>query len=63
MFEARRLGKQGYSAGPQTFTFQLVASDVAGYSAANVTFELSIGPHILGKQGYSQQILGLPDRR
>ncbi|KAJ5549808.1 hypothetical protein N7535_002250 [Penicillium sp. DV-2018c] len=34
-------------AGPQTFTFQLVASDVAGYSAANVTFELSIGPHIL----------------
>ncbi|KAJ5494709.1 hypothetical protein N7463_010796 [Penicillium fimorum] len=34
-------------AGPQTFTFQLIASDVAGYSAANVTFELSIGPHIL----------------
>lgn len=34
-------------AGPQTFTFQLIASDVAGYSAANVTFELAIGPHIL----------------
>ncbi|KAJ5772873.1 hypothetical protein N7457_007769 [Penicillium paradoxum] len=34
-------------AGPQTFTFQLVASDVAGYSAANMTFELSIAPHIL----------------
>ncbi|KXG51611.1 uncharacterized protein PGRI_090040 [Penicillium griseofulvum] len=34
-------------AGPQTFTFQLIASDVAGYSAANMTFELSIGPHIL----------------
>jgi axial budding pattern protein 2 len=33
--------------GSQTFTFQLVASDVAGYSAANMTFELSIGPHIL----------------
>jgi Putative Ig domain. len=32
---------------PQTFTFQMIASDVAGYSAANVTFELSIGPHIL----------------
>ncbi|KAJ5129266.1 uncharacterized protein N7515_005305 [Penicillium bovifimosum] len=34
-------------AGPQTFIFQLIASDVAGYSAANMTFELSIGPHIL----------------
>ncbi|KAJ6150834.1 hypothetical protein N7470_007428 [Penicillium chermesinum] len=34
-------------AGPQAFTFQLVASDVAGYSAANVTFQLVIGPHIL----------------
>ncbi|KAJ5951381.1 uncharacterized protein N7479_009794 [Penicillium vulpinum] len=34
-------------AGPQTFTFQLIASDVAGFSAANLTFELSIGPHIL----------------
>lgn len=33
--------------GPQTFTFQLVASDVAGYSAVNKTFELAIGPHIL----------------
>lgn len=33
--------------GPQTFTFQLVASDVAGYSAVNMTFELAIGPHIL----------------
>lgn len=33
--------------GSQTFTFQLVASDVAGYSAANMTFQLTIGPHIL----------------
>ena len=33
--------------GSQTFTFQLLASDVAGYSAANMTFELSVGPHIL----------------
>lgn len=33
--------------GPETFTFQLVASDVAGYSAVNMTFELAIGPHIL----------------
>lgn len=29
------------------FTFQLIASDVAGYSAVNVTFEIVIGPHIL----------------
>ncbi|KAJ5151853.1 hypothetical protein N7492_010148 [Penicillium capsulatum] len=33
--------------GTQDFTFQLIASDVAGYSAANVTFKLVIGPHIL----------------
>lgn len=34
-------------AGPQEFTFQLVASDVAGFSAVNQTFQLAIGPHIL----------------
>ncbi|KAJ5691454.1 hypothetical protein N7488_012189 [Penicillium malachiteum] len=33
--------------GSQAFTFQLIASDVAGYSAANMTFQLVIGPHIL----------------
>ncbi|KAJ5587887.1 uncharacterized protein N7459_003652 [Penicillium hispanicum] len=33
--------------GPQAFNFQLVASDVAGYSAANATFQIVIGPHIL----------------
>jgi axial budding pattern protein 2 len=33
--------------GPEVFTFQLVASDVAGYSAVNATFQLVIGPHIL----------------
>lgn len=33
--------------GPEVFTFQLVASDVAGYSAVNSTFQLVIGPHIL----------------
>ncbi|KAJ5112197.1 hypothetical protein N7532_000242 [Penicillium argentinense] len=33
--------------GPEVFTFQLVASDVAGYSAVNSTFQLVIAPHIL----------------
>jgi axial budding pattern protein 2 len=33
--------------GSQEFTFQLVASDVAGFSAVNQTFRLAIGPHIL----------------
>lgn len=33
--------------GPEVFTFQLVASDVAGYSAVNSTFQVVIGPHIL----------------
>ncbi|KAJ5893830.1 hypothetical protein N7495_005521 [Penicillium taxi] len=31
----------------QAFTFQLLASDVAGYSAACMTFQLVIGSHIL----------------
>jgi axial budding pattern protein 2 len=33
--------------GSQEFIFQLVASDVAGFSAVNQTFQLAIGPHIL----------------
>ncbi|KAF3387748.1 Axial budding pattern protein 2 [Penicillium rolfsii] len=33
--------------GSQEFTFQLIASDVAGFSAVNQTFQLAIGPHIL----------------
>lgn len=33
--------------GPEAYTFQLIASDVAGFSAANMTFQLVIGPHIL----------------
>lgn len=33
--------------GPQTFTFNLVASDVAGFSAATMTFEMTASPHVL----------------
>ncbi|KAB8075037.1 hypothetical protein BDV29DRAFT_172589 [Aspergillus leporis] len=33
--------------GPQTFTFSLVASDVAGFSAAAVKFDMMVSPHIL----------------
>ncbi|RLM01063.1 hypothetical protein CFD26_104195 [Aspergillus turcosus] len=33
--------------GPQTFTFNLVASDVAGFSAATMSFEMTVSPHIL----------------
>lgn len=33
--------------GPQTFTFNLVASDVAGFSAAIMSFEMTVSPHIL----------------
>ncbi|KAI9928550.1 hypothetical protein ASPWEDRAFT_106611 [Aspergillus wentii DTO 134E9] len=33
--------------GPQTFTFHLVASDVVGFSAATLTFQMTISPHIL----------------
>ncbi|RHZ66241.1 putative transmembrane glycoprotein [Aspergillus thermomutatus] len=33
--------------GPQTFAFNLVASDVAGFSAATMSFEMTVSPHIL----------------
>ncbi|OKL59019.1 hypothetical protein UA08_05537 [Talaromyces atroroseus] len=32
---------------PQSFTFNLIASDTAGFSAAMVTFEIVVGQHIL----------------
>ncbi|KKK15915.1 hypothetical protein ARAM_006154 [Aspergillus rambellii] len=35
------------SIGPQTFSFNLVASDVAGFSAATVNFEITVSAHIL----------------
>ncbi|KAL4809743.1 hypothetical protein BDV18DRAFT_132700 [Aspergillus unguis] len=33
--------------GPQTFSLNLVASDVSGFSAATITFDLTVSPHIL----------------
>ncbi|KAL4814048.1 hypothetical protein BDW67DRAFT_94007 [Aspergillus spinulosporus] len=33
--------------GPQTFSLNLVASDVTGFSAATISFELTVSPHIL----------------
>ncbi|THC89776.1 hypothetical protein EYZ11_010770 [Aspergillus tanneri] len=33
--------------GPQTFSFNLVASDVAGFGAASASFDITISPHIL----------------
>ncbi|KAB8214921.1 hypothetical protein BDV33DRAFT_181875 [Aspergillus novoparasiticus] len=33
--------------GPQTFAFSLVASDVAGFSAAAMKFDMTVSPHIL----------------
>ncbi|PYI01724.1 transmembrane glyco protein [Aspergillus sclerotiicarbonarius CBS 121057] len=35
------------NSGPQTFSFNLVASDVTGFSAATMTFEMAISPHVL----------------
>ncbi|KAL4785114.1 hypothetical protein BJX76DRAFT_194204 [Aspergillus varians] len=34
------------SIGPQTFSLNLVASDVSGFSAAVISFELTVSPHI-----------------
>lgn len=33
--------------GPQSFTFNLIASDVLGFSAVTYTFEMAVRPHIL----------------
>lgn len=33
--------------GPQTFSLNLVASDVSGFSAASMKFDLTVSPHIL----------------
>ncbi|KAK1150301.1 polarity establishment/cellular polarization [Aspergillus melleus] len=33
--------------GPQTFSFNLVASDVAGFGAATASFDMTVSPHIL----------------
>lgn len=35
------------SGGSQSFTFNLIASDVAGFSAVTFTFEMAVAPHIL----------------
>lgn len=35
------------SSGRQSYTFHLIASDVAGFSAATVSFDMVISPHIL----------------
>ncbi|KAE8159140.1 hypothetical protein BDV40DRAFT_245503 [Aspergillus tamarii] len=35
------------NSGPQTFAFSLVASDVAGFSAAAMKFDMTVSPHIL----------------
>ncbi|KAL4930074.1 putative transmembrane glycoprotein [Aspergillus undulatus] len=35
------------SIGPQTFNLNLVASDVSGFSAATMSFELTVSPHVL----------------
>ncbi|KAL1964308.1 hypothetical protein VTN77DRAFT_7128 [Rasamsonia byssochlamydoides] len=33
--------------GPQTFNFNIIASDVAGFSAATVSFDIVVSPHIM----------------
>lgn len=33
--------------GPQSFTFNLIASDIDGYSVVTLTFEMAVRPHIL----------------
>ncbi|EAW07903.1 putative transmembrane glycoprotein [Aspergillus clavatus NRRL 1] len=45
--------------GPQTFKFNLVASDIAGFSAATMSFEMTVSPHILSFN-QSAQTLFLP---
>ncbi|KAE8147250.1 hypothetical protein BDV25DRAFT_36221 [Aspergillus avenaceus] len=42
--------------GPQTFAFSLVASDVAGFSAATMTFDMTVSPHVLSFNGSMQTV-------
>ncbi|KAL5341700.1 hypothetical protein BJX70DRAFT_24190 [Aspergillus crustosus] len=42
--------------GPQTFSLNLVASDVSGFSAATVTFELTVSPHTLAFKQSAQTL-------
>ncbi|KAL4868151.1 phosphatase 2C-domain-containing protein [Aspergillus spectabilis] len=42
--------------GPQTFSLNLVASDVSGFSAATVTFELTVSPHTLSFKQSAQTL-------
>ncbi|KAL4740825.1 hypothetical protein BDV11DRAFT_184520 [Aspergillus similis] len=42
--------------GPQTFSLNLVASDVTGFSAATISFELTVSPHIFSFKQSSQTI-------
>ncbi|GAD95306.1 transmembrane glycoprotein, putative [Paecilomyces variotii No. 5] len=51
-FDAANLSFSGTSpsspsSGPQTFTFNLIASDVPGFSGAAVSFQIVVGSHIL----------------
>ncbi|GKZ36144.1 hypothetical protein AbraIFM66950_007051 [Aspergillus brasiliensis] len=49
VFDPKSLSFSGTTpdSGPQTFSFNLIASDVTGFSAATMTFEMTISPHIL----------------
>lgn len=48
-FEPSTLQFSGTSppGGPQSFTFNLIASDVDGFSTVTLTFEMAVRPHIL----------------
>ncbi|KAL2872183.1 putative transmembrane glycoprotein [Aspergillus lucknowensis] len=42
--------------GPQTFNLNLVASDVSGFSAATMTFAITVSPHILSFKQSAQPL-------
>ncbi|KAL4905726.1 hypothetical protein BDW74DRAFT_12262 [Aspergillus multicolor] len=42
--------------GPQTFSLNLVASDVSGFSAAIMSFDLTVSPHILSFEQSAQTL-------
>lgn len=48
--------------GPQTFSFNLVASDVAGFGAATASFDMTVSPHILTFNESAQTFLVSPGK-
>ncbi|OJJ49565.1 hypothetical protein ASPZODRAFT_32466, partial [Penicilliopsis zonata CBS 506.65] len=44
------------SSGPQTYTFHVIASDAAGFSAATASFDIVVGTHVLAFRNSTETV-------